>query len=229
VALRRAVESGYPLWDGHYLGTITEDDVQQIFAGDPGCDSIPLLHARMEHLREVGAVLLERWDGNFCKAIDIASGSAPKLARSVVRALPSFRDVARMEGHEVRFYKRAQILIADLFGAFEGRGPGAFHDLHTLTAFADYKVPQVLRRFGVLRYAPELAQRIARYELIPPDSDEELEIRAATVWGVELLRQALAERGRDMPAFTIDWALWQAGQSLPANTEPYHRTLTVFY
>jgi hypothetical protein len=228
-ALRRAVETGHPLWDGAYLAGLCEADVAEILAGDPGSDTIPLLHARMEHLHEVGHALLERWEGSFLHAIEHARGSAPALIKSVVHALPSFNDVALWRRHELRFYKRAQILIADLVGAFDGRGPGAFHDLDTLTAFADYKVPQVLRRFGILEYAPTLAERIARYELLPRDSDEELEIRAATIWGVELLRQVLADWGIAMPAYTIDWTLWRAGQDLPPDTEPYHRTLTVFY
>jgi hypothetical protein len=228
-ALRRAVEQGRPLGDAEYLSTLTEDDVSEILAGDPGCEQIPLLHARLLHMREVGMGLLAHWDGYFLRAIEGAHGSAPRLIRSVLHAFESFRDVAKWDGHDIYFYKRAQILIADLYGAFDGRGPGEFHDLHTLTAFADYKVPQTLRRFGVIEYSPDLARSIDRYELIPADSDEELEIRAATVWGVELLRQSLAAQGRDMPSYAIDWALWRAGQDLPANAAPYHRTLTVFY
>lgn len=229
VALRRAVESGIPLADAEFLATLGEDEVAAILAGDPGSDEIPLLHARLEHLREVGRTLLARWDGQFLEAIEEANGSAAKLVREVLAGLPSFRDTAPWNGHEVRFHKRAQILIADLFGAFEGTGPGRFHDLPTLTAFADYKVPQVLRQHGILTYAPDLAAKIAAHRLIPPDSDEELEIRAATIWAVELLRRALAQHGRDLPAYAIDWTLWQAGQSLPTEAEPYHRTLTVFY
>lgn len=229
LALRRTVERGLPLWDAEYLAELTEDDVAGILAGDDGCDPIPLLRARHEHLNEIGKGLLDRWGGEFAHAIEASHGSAAALVRQVVRALPSFDDVAPWDGHRIHFYKRAQILIADLYGAFAGQGLGAFRDLAGLTAFADYKVPQVLRRHGILRYAPELAATIARYALVPPDSNEELEIRAATVWGVELLRQALARRGRDLRAFEIDWLLWQAGQSLPLDSEPYHRTLTVYY
>lgn len=228
-ALRRAVEEGYPIADGDFLATITEADVAAILRPDPGASDIPLLRARMEHLQEAGKAILERWDGSFLYAINAAHHSAPRLVKEVVAACPSFRDTTPWNGREIHFYKRAQILIADIFGAFEGRGPGSFKDIHLLTAFADYKVPQVLRRFGVLRYAPELGQKVARYELIPFESDEEIEIRAATIWGVELLRQAMAARGKDVPAYAIDWALWRAGQNLPTETEPYHRTLTVFY
>ena len=155
--------------------------------------------------------------------------SAATLVRSVVSLFPSFDDVAHYRGAEVRLYKRAQILIADLAGAFDGAGLGSFTDLDRLTAFADYKVPQVLRGLGILRYHPALAERIARRELLPAGSEEEVEIRAATVWGVELLRRALTERGRSLTASELDWLLWQVGQHLPADTEPYHRTLTVYY
>jgi hypothetical protein len=228
-ALRRATDAGRPLADAEYLAGLTEADVHELLAGDPGTQQIPLPHARLEHLREVGRVLLAQWDGSFLTAIAGARGSAATLVREVYTSLTSFADVSLVNGHEARFLKRAQILVADLYGAFEGRGPGAFRDLHTLTAFADYKVPQMLRRLGVLEYAPELAARVARYELIPPDAPEELEIRAATIWGVELLRRALLEHGRDVPSFRLDWSLWQAAQSMPPDSEPYHRTLTTYY
>ena len=229
VALRRGLANGYPLADATYLAGISEDDLRSILAPDPGCAEIPLLHARLHHLHEVGATLLERWDGTFLTAIQRANGSAVQLLLEVLRALPSFRDVSEIDGHELHFYKRAQILIADLVGAFNGNGPGAFHDLHTLTAFADYKVPQVLRGFGILTYSEHLIALLQRRALLPPDSVEEVEIRAATVWAVELLRQALANDGHDHPAWTLDGILWHAGQTLAGDAEPYHRTLTVWY
>lgn len=229
VALRKAMEQGIPLADAEFLAAITEDELADILRPDDGCDPILLLRARRDHLHEVGTALLHRWNGSFRLAIDSAGGSAPALIEMVLHSIPSFRDVVSYNGQAVRFYKRAQILIADLYGAFNGQGPGAFHDMETLTAFADYKVPQVLRRFGILRYAPELEDMVRNYRLIPPDTTEEIEIRAATIQAVEQLRQALAAQGVTIPAYELDWRLWHLGQSLPGDAEPYHRTLTVFY
>ena len=143
--------------------------------------------------------------------------------------LPSFNDATQYDGAEVRFYKRAQILVADLHGAFAGAGLGAFSDLSLLTAFADYKVPQVLRELGVLIYSDGLSATVERRALLPQGSPPEVEIRAATVWACELLRRELATAGRLLRATEVDWALWLAGQSLPAGSRPYHRTYTVFY
>jgi hypothetical protein len=229
VALRKAVEAGVPLSDTAFLSALSLDDMRALLAPEPGHQEIPLIAARLAHLREAGRALDERWDGSFASAIAAAGGSAPGLIAEVLTALPSFRDTASYRGREVHFYKRAQILIADLHGALDGDALGTFHDLDQLTAFADYKVPQILRQFGILEYSPELARTINRLDLIPPGDEREIEIRAATVWAVELLRHALTEQGRPMAAYEIDWLLWNAAQSLPADSEPYHHTVTVYY
>lgn len=39
----------------------------------------------------------------------------------------------------VSFYKRAQILIGDLWSCFEGEGYGSFYDIDSLSMFADYR------------------------------------------------------------------------------------------
>ena len=57
-------------------------------------------------------------------------------------------------------YKRAQIFVADVWGAFGNAGLGAFSDIGRLTTFADYRVPVVLRQLGVLRYADNLARQV---------------------------------------------------------------------
>lgn len=57
-------------------------------------------------------------------------------------------------------YKRAQIFVADMWGAFGGARLGAFADIGRLTTFADYRVPVVLRQLGVLQYADDLAQQV---------------------------------------------------------------------
>jgi len=39
----------------------------------------------------------------------------------------------------VAIYKRAQILIADIWSSFRGTGFGEFRDIDSLTMFADYR------------------------------------------------------------------------------------------
>lgn len=236
-ALTRAVESGVPLHDARFLATIDPDTVATILASSDGHPDIPLPDARVQNLRELGRGLRAfDTDAPASALIHQSMGSAIALVRDVIRRFPSFNDVSSwnrantgLPGNEVRFYKRAQILVGDLAGGLAGSPLGEFHDLDQLTAFADYKVPQMLREMGILRYSSALAETIERRERIPSGSEPEIEVRAATIWGVELLRQALADRGREVTAHELDWLLWTEAQSLPGTTHPYHLTSTIFY
>ena len=232
-SLTRAVAEGRAVWNPIWLAGVTTRDVAHLLRPHvEHAPEIPLLPLRVQNLHELGRGLRDLASAGpnpVETLVSSAGGSAAALIQSIVRRFPSFNDVARYEGEEVRFYKRAQILAADLHGAFFGYGLGKFNDLAKLTAFADYKVPQVLHGFGALVYSDNLTATIAARRLLPAGSPEEIEIRAATIWACEWLRQILAESGANHLATEIDWLLWFAGQSLPASMPTYHRTLTIFY
>ena len=228
-ALTRAVEEGRALWDATYLAEMPEADLRNILRPVAGAPEIPLFAERLANAREVGRVLLAEYDGQFIRAYERAEQSAVGLALLLARDFSSFADVSTWRGRRVPLLKRAQICVADLHAAFHGQRWGAFADLDDLTAFADYKLPQLLRRYGALVYAPELARQVDGYMLIPVGSEPEIEIRAATVWAVELLRRMLAERGIRRPASAIDYRLWAESQTAPPDAAPYHRTRTIYY
>lgn len=226
-ALKRAFATGVPLDDARYLSQISTSELKEILAGR---GELQLLDRRLAILNELGRVLLQRYGGRRAsRLVEAASGSAVELARLLARELTSFRDEAEYKGRKVHFYKRAQIFAADLYLAFEGQSWGAFADIGELTAFADYKLPQVLRRLGILEYSPGLTARIDRLESIPPGSPEEVEIRANTIWAVELLREELHHLRRELLAIELDWLLWELGQRASFKQKPHHRTVTIFY
>ena len=98
-----------------------------------------------------------------------------------------------------------------------------------LTAFADYKLPQVLRHLGVLKYARDLDLKVDEEVLLNPGGPEEVEIRANTIWAVEGIRRELALGGQDLKAFEIDGILWNMGQQDRYRSKPYHKTITIYY
>ncbi len=238
-ALHRAIrEDALPLWDAHFLAELEPATLAHLLRGEGR--PVPLLAERLSNLREAGRVLVERWQGQFAALIATAGGDTVALVRLIVAELPSFRDEASWQGRPVRFYKRAQICVADLarwLADEEADGVGErLLGLEHLTAFADYKLPQVLRHVGVLSYAPALAAAVDARQELPPGSVEEVEIRAATIWACEWIARAMtAERGAAAPgsavpvaAAEVDYRLWCAGQDA-AGMAPYHRTRTIFY
>ena len=228
-ALSRAVERGFCIWEADYLASMREDTLAEILAPVDGSPPIPLFEARLANVREVGQVLRDRYHGEFASAVLLADRSAVSLALLLAREFASFRDTAAWQGITVPFYKRAQICVADLHTAFAGRDWGTFDDLDQLTAFADYKLPQLLRRYGVLVYSSELAEHVDLLQPIPAGSREEVEIRSATIWGVEWLRRELASRGMARPASAVDYRLWSDSQAKAPDALPYHRTRTIYY
>ena len=229
-ALRRAVEEGKPVWDAGYLSNIDSQELAFIFRGlSSDTPDIPLFEERLRIAREVGQVLQERFAGQFSHLVEQVQQNGVKLAMALTTHFSSFRDVATYNSQEVRFLKRAQICVADLYGAFNGQSWGAFQDLDQLTIFADYKLPQVLRHYGALVYTPELAAQVDQQEQLAPGSAEEVEIRAATVWACELLRrEGVRLSGRPLTAAEVDQWLWHLGQDAE-HMQPYHRVRTIYY
>lgn len=226
-SLKRAVEEGIPMTDPEFLSTISAKTAAKIFRGK---QQIPLLQARVNNLREVGTVLLEKYDGAFTNLLTSVNCSAIRLVEEIVANFSSFNDIATYNGKTIYLYKRAQLLAADLYGAFEGEGFGWFRDLDELTIFADYKLPQVLRHYDVLQYDEYLSRLVDSYTLFAPGSAEEVEIRAATIQTVEHIRLALTRNTqRSIPAYKLDWWLWNLGQNDAVRTKPYHRARTMFY
>lgn len=184
-------------------------------------------------LRELGEVLLREFDGEAANFAVSAGGSAVALVRRVIEKLPGFRDTVVYKGRLVHFYKRAQILVSDLWAAF-GRQTetdhfASFSDIGRLTMFADYRVPQLLRHVGILTYSAEVGARIDDKTPLEFGSEAETEIRAATVVAVNDIQRGLREKGIDVPVVEVDWMLWNRGERDMHKMAPHHRTLTIYY
>jgi len=68
--------------------------------------------------------------------VEDAKNSAAGLVNILADRFPCFRDEHTFEKRKVRILKRAQILVADLWAAFEGEGYGEFNDMDKITIFA---------------------------------------------------------------------------------------------
>jgi hypothetical protein len=77
-----------------------------------------------------------RPDLSVVRLIQKADHSAGRLVNLLAKHFPSFRDEARFDGRRVRFLKRAQIFVGDIWAALNGADYGAFDDIWHLTMFA---------------------------------------------------------------------------------------------
>jgi hypothetical protein len=211
------------------LRRITSADCAAIFGQD--MDNPPVREL-MQHfstaLSDLGKYLHTDFDTSFLNLVHAANSSIEGLVELLIK-MPYFNDVESYDNFQIPFYKRAQLTAADLALAFDGTGPGYFHDMDTLTIFADNLVPHVLRVDRILRYEKNLTERIDSEELILSGSPEEVEIRACAVHAVELLKKELQNSGHRVSSSGLDYLLWNRGQQPHYKAIPRHRTRTVFY
>ncbi len=185
------------------------------------------LEERWQIARRVSCHILKKYGsaGNFILS---SNNQLSILIPKIAFELYSFQDHFWHNGQRIYFWKRAQILAMDIYGGFAGRGLGYFKDLGYPTAFPDYKLPQILNHYGILEYSPTLEVLIKNRCPIYPMSKEEIEIRSATIWAVEHLKEALQKYGGRYYSFELDWILWKKSQQEKMKL-PHHYAKTTFY
>jgi hypothetical protein len=161
----------------------------------------------------------------------------------------------------VYIWKRAQILVAEIWAAFYPASPNAAHpifpgikgpNIHQLTMFADYRVPQILHHLNVLTYPPSLLETLQAGTNLPYGCSEELSLRSASIVAVERLRNEILllidEEGgeRDLAltsgtvsSVLIDFYLWDLAKKIEMGLEKIegcdiakvsvHRTRSIWY
>ena len=197
-------------------------------------------------MNEVGKILAKDYRNSFTYFLSECDKSAKKLLGMITRIFKCFQDESEFDGTKVSFYKRAQILISDIWACFEGKAWGCFTDICYLTMFADYKVPQSLLHLSILKYTSKLMEKLKRGEMIPVGDRFELEIRGNSIWAVELIYQELVKKSKAdlqfcslspdelssvLNSVIIDFYLWDfAKEKLEGVTQlPCHKTRTIFY
>lgn len=228
--LKRAMDHGIPILDGKFLAKITRRDMERIFAGNM---EIPMLEEKMGLLQQAGEVLAAKYGGryyNFIRSCPPRLYDQGKgLVERLVAEFPRYNDVSLYDGHEVKFYKLAQLGFWQIYSGLSAEGVLRLEDPQKMTAFADYIVPVALRLMGMTSYSPALEQSIDTYRLIPRDSHQEIEIRAHCLYATALLADEInklrpPEQQVIIPQ--IDARLWTHYHT---TSWPHHLTRTIMY
>ncbi len=228
--LKLAMGEGVPVLDGRYLATVTRPELAKIFTGNI---EMPMLDEKLEVLNDVGKTLAERYDGFFHNFIQTCSSrlfdAGKGLVDRLIAEFPRFDDTSPYRVHKVHFHKLAQLAFWGLHSGFKRHGGFRIDDIGSMTAFADYIVPVALRVMDILVYTPELEAKINAHQLIPRDSDEEIEIRAHMLYATALLTEDVnALRPPELQVIIpqVDARLWS---SYHTTHWPHHLTRTIMY
>ncbi|XP_076924313.1 uncharacterized protein LOC143586721, partial [Bidens hawaiensis] len=223
--LKQALENDKTVFDADRLQKYTGPELRELLKWPR---PLPLEDERVRLLHEVGFELERSFGGKASNIVESCDKSAVKLVSMIARHFPGFRDHTVYKGHQVFLYKRAQIFAADVWGAFKGEGYGEFSDVGSITIFADYIAPAVLQQLGVFRYSSDLDNIIKGNKEIGSGTEEEVELRACSIYAVEKMRDLIQKRtGKQVLSVELDLWLWAYGVSNPSLQ--HHRTLSIYY
>lgn len=226
VSLGKAIQAGIPLLDFSFCAHIDEKTFAEILSGNV---PIPLFQERLRIIKEIGTVMTKTFDSDLRNLIKQSNNDVQTLLANILVSFPSFQDRSLYQEREILFAKRAQLLIADLCQMLKGTEYGHVDGVETLTACADYKLPQILRKLGILTYAPNLEKNIDTKMEILHGTPEEVELRAHTIWAVERLTREIRKRNPSILPMEVNDHLWLATQEKFPDDKPYHRTRTTAY
>jgi Potential Queuosine, Q, salvage protein family len=204
-------------WSAQELRALDAAEVAATLGQDPGHELMALF---ARSLNDLGAHVADEHGGRFLGVVEAAGGSAVALVERLAR-WGCFADRSPYGGREIPLFKRAQVAASDLSFA----GVAAFSDLDRLTLFADNLIPHVLRLDGILRFDPQLVERIEAGELIAHDSPAEVEMRAGAIHVAELIA---ADRP-DLTPQLVDQLLWTRGGGVSYKAVPRPRSRSTAY
>ena len=150
---------------------------------------IPLFEKRFKIIKEVSAIVNDKMQGNFYQYIKGITSDI-ELFETIIANFPSFKDERLYNKQTIYFYKLAQLLTSDILHIREQKEKIKVNYTH-LVGCADYKIPQILREFGILNYDNKLAKIVDNHIEIPINSIYEVEIRANMITVINMINKKL--------------------------------------
>ncbi len=237
-SLNFLLENKIEFFKPEYLSKVKSNELQEILTREftnYSKEPFPLIEERCRSLNEMGSFIIDVYQGLFLSLIKNNNCDLDLIMKSILQNVSTFRDETVYKGKQVFMYKRIQILGADLYSAINEvnltKDMGiSLKGIEHLTMFPDYRIPQILNELGILNYTQPLLDDIKALKEIPPNSEYEIEIRAATITVVEIIKQSLKQKfNKDVYSIHLDFLLWNQGENLRKEIVPHHRTLTIFY
>lgn len=230
LALLRLIEhtaiSQPQILDPEFLAGLEPSYFEQLVAAE---NPLPIIPERIANLRSFGAAIVAKYHDDPKQIITQANSCARQTLDDLVTNFDCFQDESKYRGEPVYFWKRAQLLIKAYNDYRLIKGEKSLQNMHVLTGFADYKVPQILRHLDLIEYSPELSEQVDSLKLIPKDSNWENEIRIASILVVEEITQTIRKKGKQINPCEVDSILWNRASQNKDAMQPYHRTYTSAY
>lgn len=206
---------------GTNLSTLTLEEFKNILAGN---SEIPLLEERFHIIKNVNKVVNQKMNGSFYEYTKNINNDKD-LFQIIIKFFPNFKDERIYKGKKIYFYKLAQLLTSDVLHVKSFKNKVSVDCSH-LVGCADYKIPQVLRGLGILKYDEELSNLVDNKIEILENSEFEVEIRANMINVISIIDKMLDNK---YDSIDINDYIFMQKRNKKLTNKPYHLTRTINY
>lgn len=185
-----------------------------------------LLNIRYKTFRKTVKFIYEKGDLFFDELFSMKTDT--DLLNYIVMNISHFNDHARFKGKYIHFNKRAILLVNDLF-RLSKTIRNNIKSVNHLTGGADYAIPRIFRDAGIFVYNKKLSKKIDSKKILKHNSRMEVEIRANTLYVIEILKRQLKEKRKiNINSVELDNIIWKMRNKYNKKTEVHH-TISIFY
>lgn len=206
-----------------YLKKLRKSDLKKIMLSK---GQLPeLMQYRYKLLKETIKVIAQKGKTFFDELFSIKTDE--ELLEYIVKNFKHFDDRSKFKGKIIPFNKRAILLTNDLF-RMSPKIRNNIKIIDNLTGGADYAIPKVLQENGILEYNEKLLTIIKSKKAIKHNSQMEIEIRANTLYALEIMKNIAIKQNINIKTIELDNIIWNTRKS--TNSEmPSHHTKTIYY
>ena len=222
-AIIKEVESNKDFLNINILQQLTKENFKKIFYS-PNSE-ISLFDLRYKLFKDTVNIIYKKGKNFFVELFNKKTDM--DLLNYIVSEFKYFDDSSVYKGKKIKFYKRATLLVNDLY-YMSATIHNNLKNVDNLMGCADYGIPRTLRTYGVLEYNGELSYIVDNEIELNHDSNMEIEIRANMLYVLELIKEKLNNKGIKINSVELDNIIWQMGTKRN-HQNPYHHTITIFY
>ncbi|CAH1760851.1 2694_t:CDS:2 [Entrophospora sp. SA101] len=176
-------------------------------------------------LNDTGKILEDSGYKDFAMFLIDASkpergGEKPKAAKMVeklVKAFPTFRDMAMINDQPVYVFKKAQFLASSLYHRFQNNNKTSvfdFEDINELTIDGNNVVPAILYHANIMNLPSHFKKFFEENNKENPNIQEIYCLRAAAIDSCEIILRHARSLGRqEISLKGLDKYIWQLGKN----------------
>ena len=216
-----AVECGKLKLNIDDLCSISKDEFIELFKSN---DELPILmDERYESFSSSMNVIKK--DNKFWEKLYLINKDI-ELEMFISKNFSSFNDYVEYKNKKIVFNKRCRLLVSDMFYVSKII-KNNIGNIDNIKGCSDYSLPRYFREIGLFCYTNELSNLIDNEIELKYGSEYEVEIRAATIYALELIKIELKKKNIKINSIELDNILWHISRNNRIS-KPHH-TISIYY